>query len=115
MNYKELTFTITSEERYHSDLLINSLSQIGFETFEETDLGFKAYIPDPSFNQDELNQALKDFSTSAVHRIPRSSSRSVLDCSAPLLPDRGPNANGTTSRATGASLCVRRKMIAENF
>jgi len=59
MNYKELTFTVASLEDYHRDLLINSLSEIGFDTFEETDSGFKAYIPVSDFNSDKLNQALQ--------------------------------------------------------
>jgi ribosomal protein L11 methyltransferase len=61
MNYKELTFIVYSSEDYHRDLLINSLSEIGFDTFEETDRGFKAYIPVQDFNNEKLNQALKQY------------------------------------------------------
>lgn len=59
MNYKELTFIVSSSEDYHRDLLINSLSEIGFDTFEETDNGFKAYIPVLDYNADRLNHALQ--------------------------------------------------------
>ena len=45
MIYKEYNFTITGTEDFHKDLLINSLAEMGFDTFEDTELGFKAYIP----------------------------------------------------------------------
>lgn len=61
MNYKELTFTVSSTEDYYRDLLINCLSEIGFDTFEETDHGFKAYIPALDYSNDQLNQALEEY------------------------------------------------------
>ncbi len=61
MNYKELVFTIISEEDYHQDLLINQLGGLGFDTFEETDFGFKAYIDAAKFNQEEIDDKLKEF------------------------------------------------------
>jgi ribosomal protein L11 methyltransferase len=61
MNYKELIFTIISSEEYHKDLLINSLSEIGYDTFEETSTGFKAYIPSDTFDQNSLDDTLKSF------------------------------------------------------
>jgi ribosomal protein L11 methyltransferase len=45
MNYYELLFTTITTEDYQQDLLIGALGEIGFDTFEEIDLGFKAYIP----------------------------------------------------------------------
>lgn len=61
MSYKELLFTISSLEEYHRDLLINSLGEIGFDTFEETETGFKAYIPTSSYNESDLENALSKF------------------------------------------------------
>jgi ribosomal protein L11 methyltransferase len=61
MNYKELIFTLISPEDYHRDLLIDSLSRIGFETFEEMDIGFKAYIPSSDFNQEILDSLLSEY------------------------------------------------------
>ena len=61
MNYKELIFTVISEEDYHRDLLINSLAEIGFDTFEEIDLGFKAYIPSADFDQQQLDSVLVQY------------------------------------------------------
>ena len=61
MNYYELLFTITSAEDYQKDLLINELAEIGFNTFEETELGFKAYIPSDDFNQQVLYDHLEPY------------------------------------------------------
>jgi ribosomal protein L11 methyltransferase len=58
MNYYELLFTTLPAEDYQQDLLINTLGEIGFDTFEELDFGFKAYIPSADFDQDKLDGAL---------------------------------------------------------
>ncbi|QNL48999.1 50S ribosomal protein L11 methyltransferase [Olivibacter sp. SDN3] len=44
MDYSELIFTCSDSEAWQRDLLINDLANIGFDTFEEIDVGFKAYI-----------------------------------------------------------------------
>jgi len=61
MDYQEVVFTITSPKDYHQDLLIDALAQIGFDSFEEYDSGFKAYIPYPDFDQDTLNDIVSSF------------------------------------------------------
>ncbi|MDB4920494.1 50S ribosomal protein L11 methyltransferase [Mucilaginibacter sp.] len=58
MNYYELLFTTITTEDYQQDLLINALGQIGFDTFEELELGFKAYIPSADFNEELLQETL---------------------------------------------------------
>ncbi|WP_183579874.1 50S ribosomal protein L11 methyltransferase [Mucilaginibacter sp. X5P1] len=58
MNYYELLFTVITTEDFQQDLLINTLGDIGFDTFEELEFGFKAYIPVDDFDQDKLNAAL---------------------------------------------------------
>jgi ribosomal protein L11 methyltransferase len=58
MNYYELLFTTIPTEDYQQDLLINALGEIGFDTFEELDFGFKAYIPASDFDQDKLDEQL---------------------------------------------------------
>jgi ribosomal protein L11 methyltransferase len=58
MNYYELLFTTITTEDYQQDLLINALGDIGFDTFEEVELGFKAYIPVDDFDQQKLDEAL---------------------------------------------------------
>lgn len=61
MNYYELNFTVIATEDYHQDLLINTLGDIGFDTFEETEAGFKAYIPIDEYNSDRLEEALSQY------------------------------------------------------
>ncbi|MBB5394919.1 50S ribosomal protein L11 methyltransferase [Mucilaginibacter sp. AK015] len=58
MNYYELLFTTITTEDYQQDLLIGALGEIGFDTFEEVDLGFKAYIPVDDFNRQLLDDTL---------------------------------------------------------
>src|ERR1700712_3291975 len=61
MNYYELLFTTIPTEDYQQDLLINALGEIGFDTFEELDFGFKAYIPVTDFNQEKLDETLLSY------------------------------------------------------
>jgi ribosomal protein L11 methyltransferase len=58
MNYYELLFTTNTTEDYQQDLLIGALGEIGFDTFEEVEGGFKAYIPVDDFNQELLDETL---------------------------------------------------------
>ncbi|WP_183561117.1 50S ribosomal protein L11 methyltransferase [Mucilaginibacter sp. SP1R1] len=58
MNYYELLFTTITTEDYQQDLLINALGEIGFDTFEELEFGFKAYIPTDDFNEEALKEQL---------------------------------------------------------
>jgi len=58
MNYYELIFTVMSPEYHHSDLLIDELAGLGFDTFEETDMGFKAYIPSGNFDKGQMDGCL---------------------------------------------------------
>ena len=61
MNYYELLFTTIVTEDYQQDLLINALGQIGFDTFEEVEFGFKAYIPVDDFDKAVLDATLDDY------------------------------------------------------
>jgi ribosomal protein L11 methyltransferase len=58
MNYYELLFTTITTEDYQQDLLINALGEMGFDTFEEIEFGFKAYIPSDDFDQEKLDEIL---------------------------------------------------------
>jgi len=58
MNYYEILFTTITTEDYQQDLLINALSEIGFDTFEEVEFGFKAYIPSADFDEELLLKTL---------------------------------------------------------
>jgi ribosomal protein L11 methyltransferase len=44
LNYYEFVFKIEQGEEVYRDLLIHSLGEAGFDTFEETESGFNAYI-----------------------------------------------------------------------
>jgi len=61
MNYYELLFTTITTEDYQQDLLINTLGEIGFDTFEELEFGFKAYIPVDDFDRAVLDEALETY------------------------------------------------------
>jgi ribosomal protein L11 methyltransferase len=58
MNYYELLFTTIITDDYQQDLLMNDLAEFGFDTFEEVDFGFKAYIPTDNFNKKALDEVL---------------------------------------------------------
>ena len=61
MNYYELTFSTQTTEDYQNDLLINALGEIGFDTFEEIESGFKAYIPETDFNEESVAEAIQPY------------------------------------------------------
>ncbi|MES2375273.1 MAG: 50S ribosomal protein L11 methyltransferase [Bacteroidota bacterium] len=61
MNYYELTFTTETTEDYQHDLLINALGEVGFDTFEELEAGFKAYIPETDYNEEAIAQAVAPY------------------------------------------------------
>ena len=64
MNYIQYNFTVTPPEP-GSDILISSFAEIGFDSFENTENGFKAYIPEnlnPSVDLSEFT--FEDFSFS---------------------------------------------------
>ncbi|OCX54728.1 ribosomal protein L11 methyltransferase [Mucilaginibacter sp. PPCGB 2223] len=62
MNYYEYNFTIHTDEAYRQDLLINDLADFGFDTFEDTDTGFKAYIPAEVLDKESLAAILQPYS-----------------------------------------------------
>lgn len=50
MDYIEIIFELQPREEF-ADLLMAHLSELGFEMFEETEKGLKAYIPEKDFNE----------------------------------------------------------------
>ncbi|MGB4398756.1 MAG: 50S ribosomal protein L11 methyltransferase [Daejeonella sp.] len=62
MNYKEYHFTLHGTEDFQQDLLINSLSEIGFDTFQDVEGGFKAYIPEINVIEQQLNEIAAQYS-----------------------------------------------------
>ncbi len=58
-NYIQVTATVSPAQPW-SDLLIAELAEIGFESFEETIKGFKAWIPAEEFDQKKLDAVSLD-------------------------------------------------------
>ncbi len=64
----ELFFpTALSATRWRADLLINELSLIGFEAFEETDVSVNAYIPKELYDEGALAKVVDAFSAGDTH------------------------------------------------
>jgi ribosomal protein L11 methyltransferase len=63
MNYYELQFSLQTTEDYQQDLLINELAEFGFDTFEDIEGGFKAYIPEEGFYLEALDEVLQPYAT----------------------------------------------------
>ena len=61
MQYIQVTFTFGKIEDYQKDLLINDLAESGFNTFEDTDTGFSAFIEFDLYSQISLTAVLSKF------------------------------------------------------
>lgn len=58
MKYTVVHFLSTDIAEWQKDLLIDELGAIGFDTFEDTALGFSAYIPSANVNVQSLETVL---------------------------------------------------------
>ena len=58
MEYKKVAFSFSQVEEYQKDLLIAELADVGFDTFEDTDTGFDAFIIAAQFNETALTEVL---------------------------------------------------------
>lgn len=58
MKYTAVTFTSSNMEEWQKDLLIAELANLGFDTFEDQDQGFVAYIPAANLDIQALETAL---------------------------------------------------------
>lgn len=61
MKYIQVTFSFKAIEDYQQDLLIAELGDIGFNTFEETEAGFLAFIELNIYSEDQLKSVLEQF------------------------------------------------------
>ncbi len=59
MEYKKVAFSFSQIEEYQQDLLIAELADVGFDTFEDTETGFDAFIIAAQFNETALIEVLK--------------------------------------------------------
>jgi len=58
MKYTAVTFTSFNIEEWQKDLLIAELANLGFDTFEDQDQGFVAYIPSANLDIQALETTL---------------------------------------------------------
>ena len=61
MNYYKIEIKIIPFEEWLHDVITAKLTEIGFESFVETDNGFEGFIPEKDFNEAEVNNMLKTF------------------------------------------------------
>lgn len=65
-DYVELAFTIVAGEDYIADILVASLADIEFDTFESNETGFKAYIAFDKFNPVRVEEILSSYKNEFV-------------------------------------------------
>jgi ribosomal protein L11 methyltransferase len=58
MKYSAVHFSTTDIEEWQKDLLIAELADIGFDTFEDTAIGFDGYIPTSNLDLSTLETVL---------------------------------------------------------
>lgn len=61
MQYIQVTFTFDKIADYQQDLLVNDLAEIGYNTFEETEKGFAAFIDFQEYSQANLAELLQQY------------------------------------------------------
>ncbi|MCL2651262.1 MAG: 50S ribosomal protein L11 methyltransferase [Candidatus Azobacteroides sp.] len=61
MNYYEIKFTIDPNTETNRDVLAAVLAAIGFESFTENTNGIDAYIPEKSYNKENLKTCITSF------------------------------------------------------
>jgi len=61
MQYIQVTFTFDKIEEYQQDLLVNDLAEIGYNTFEDTEKGFAAFIDFQEYSQANLTGLLQQY------------------------------------------------------
>ena len=60
MNYIKVNFSLSNETEWKVDLFKDSLLQVGFDSFVDTDEGFEAYAPEPDFKQDIIQEIINN-------------------------------------------------------
>ena len=61
MQYIQVAFSFTAIAAYQQDLLIADLADIGFNTFEDTDQGFAAFIEQAGYSREELEKVITGY------------------------------------------------------
>ncbi|WP_316794587.1 50S ribosomal protein L11 methyltransferase [Pedobacter frigoris] len=61
MQYIQVTFHFNKVEEYQKDLLIDELANIGYNTFEDTQDGFSAFVDFDHYSESQLKEMLFQF------------------------------------------------------
>ncbi|NTE01392.1 50S ribosomal protein L11 methyltransferase [Agrobacterium tumefaciens] len=61
MQYIKAIFKFNSIEEFQQDLLISDLADLGFDTFEDSEGGFTAFVIKDNFNEQELKDLLSSY------------------------------------------------------
>ena len=69
MNYLQVSFNSANLADYQQDILIAELATIGFDTFEETDLGFDAFIIAEQFDEAALKELLQTEELNCAYNV----------------------------------------------
>lgn len=69
MNYLKLEVKIIPFEEWLRDVLTAQLTEIGFESFVETDGGFEGFIPETNFNEEEVSNIIGTFKGNHTFKI----------------------------------------------
>lgn len=68
MNYVEFTFIVNEPEVFR-DILLAQIAHLPFESFEETDLGLKAYIPKFLMKKEDILNVIKELNYISSYEI----------------------------------------------
>lgn len=61
MQYIQVTFNFSLVQEYQKDLLIDELANIGYNTFEDVENGFAAFIDFDQYTEENLKEILSQF------------------------------------------------------
>ncbi len=61
MNYVAVRFSFETKEEFVTDLLASLLGEIGFDSFDEDEKYFNAYILEEDFSKESLETVLREF------------------------------------------------------
>lgn len=62
MDTIKISINTQSADSWLSDVLMAGMADLGFDTFEETETGFEAYIPERMYNQELLQNLVQEVS-----------------------------------------------------
>lgn len=71
MNYTKISFKLSPDSEENREILVAVLSDLAFESFDETVEQVEGFVPGESFNMDEMNEIISNlhFSVETQHEI----------------------------------------------